>query len=438
MTSKHVLLAIALPFAGLFASCNEDGAVGLDLLPNNDGIGVFQVDTFTMKSYTIREDSIPSQNPPRFAVGEIQDPVFGSSSASIAFQVRLTNENNNLGTNITVDSLILSLNFEGYYGDTSEALLIEVFELDQSIFKDSVVYTNQIPAFKPTPLVSYSYLPRPTLPIPVNEPRVNNTDTTFNYGPIVRIPLGQDLITRLVNASGTADLLNNTNFLNFFKGLYVRARRNGTGMGSVLHLTTVSDRNGLFLYYKADGQRRRFDMLLTNESARQNFFQFDYTGAPLANVLGDTSSNVQETYVQAGGGVKTYLQIPYLRNLVKNNDVAINKAEVQFTQVVGSGDLPYAAPTRMFLLIADSLGKNASVPILDLSSPNVYGGQLIDGKYTFVITRHIQRVLMSNEPDFGLVLIPGDLVSSLNRVVVGSTNHPLYRPRMVLTFTKLK
>lgn len=437
MTFKRKLLAIALPLAGLFASCNEDGAVGLDLLPNNDGIGVFQVDTFTMKSYTIREDSIPSQNPPRFAIGDIQDPLFGASSASIAFQVRLTNENNNLGTNITVDSLILSLNLEGYYGDTSEALLIEVFELDQSIFKDSIVYTNQIPAFKPTPLVSYTYLPRPTLPIPVNEPRVNNTDTTFNYGPIVRIPLGPALITRLVNASGTADLQNNTNFLNFFKGLYVRARRNGTGMGSVLHLTTVSDRNGLFLYYKSDGQRRRFDMLLTNESARQNFFSFDYTGAPVGNILGDTSSSIQETYVQAGAGVKTYLQIPYLRNLIKNNDVAINKAEVEFTQVVGSGDLPFAAPTRMFLLIADSLGKNADAPIIDLGEP-FYGGRLIDGKYKFVITRHIQRVLMSNEPDFGLVLIPGDLVSSLNRVVVGSTNHPLYRPKLVLTFTKLK
>lgn len=437
MTFKRKLLAIALPLAGLFASCNEDGAVGLDLLPNNDGVGVFQVDTFTLKSITIREDSIPSQNPPRFALGDIDDPEFGASSASMAFQVRLTNENNNLGTNITVDSLILALNLEGYYGDTSEALVIDVFELDQSIFRDSVVYTNQPPAFKPTPLVSYTYLPRPTLPIPVNEPRVNNVDTVFNYAPILRIPLGQELITRLVNASGTADLQNNTNFLNFFKGLYVRARRNGTGMGSVLHLTTVSDRNGLFLYYKSDGQRRRFDMLLTQESARQNFFSFNHTGSTVGNVLGDTSSSVLETYVQAGGGVKTYLQIPHLRNLVQNNDVAINKAEVIFTQVVGSGDLPYAAPTRMFLLIADSLGKNASVPIIDLGEP-FYGGQLIDGQYRFVITRHIQRVLMSDQPDFGLVLIPADLVSSLNRVVVGSTNHPLYRPKLVITFTKLK
>lgn len=438
MTFKQKLLAIALPLAGLFASCNEDGAVGLDLIPNNNGIGVFQVDTFSMRSYTIREDSIPSQNPPRFALGDILDPVFGSSSASIAFQVRLTNENNNLGNNVTVDSLILSLNLEGYYGDTSEALIIDVFELDQTIFRDSIVYTNQPPAFKPTPLVSYTYVPRPTLPIPVNEPRVNNTDTTFNYAPIVRIPLGQDLITRLVNASGTADLQNNTNFLNFFKGFYIRARRNGSGMGSVLHLTTVSDRNGLFLYYKSDGQRRRFDMLLNNDAARQNFFTFNYTGSTVGNELGDTSASIQNTYVQAGGGVKTYLQIPYLRNLVKNNDVAINKAEVIFTQVVGSGDLPYAAPTRMFLLIADSLGKNSPVPILDLSDPVAYGGQLIDGQYKFLITRHIQRVLMSNEPDFGLVLIPGDLVSSLNRVVLGSTHHPLYRPKLVLTFTKLK
>ncbi len=437
MTFRQKLLAIALPIAGLFASCNDEGAVGLDLLPNNDGIGVFKVDTFTIKTYTIREDSLQSQRPPRFALGDVQDPVFGKSSANIAFQVLLTNENNNLGTNLSVDSLILSLNLEGYYGDTTEALLLEVFELDESIHPDSPAFTNGSPDLKPTPLASFQYLPRPTTPVPVNEPRVDNTDTTFNYAPIVRIPLDQALINRLIAASGTADLQNNTNFLNFFKGLYIRASRTGSGMGSVLHLTTASNRNGLFLYYKSDGQRRRFEMLVTNASATRNYFDFDYAGSMVAGLLGDTSSNVQETYVQAGGGVKTIIEIPYLRELVKNNDVAINKAEIQFTQVVGSGDLPYAAPTRLFILRADSLGKNSPSLILDWSEP-YYGGALIDGKYTFGITRHIQRVLQTDQTDFGLVLLPNNTISSLNRVVLGSSNHPLYKPKLVVTFTKLK
>ncbi|MBA4303174.1 MAG: hypothetical protein C0424_03005 [Sphingobacteriaceae bacterium] len=428
---------IALLFAGFFVSCNDEGSVGLDLLPNADGIGVFQTDTFTMRSLTIREDSLPSQLPPRFVLGEVMDPLFGKSQASIAYQLRLTNENNDLGQNVSVDSLILSLNMEGYYGDTTETLLIEVFELDAPIFRDSTAYTNRLPAFKPTPLASFQYTPRPSQSIPVNEPRINNSDTTFTYGPVLRIPMNTILATKLVNASGTADLQNNINFLNFFKGVYLRATRVGNGAGSTMYLTGVSARSGLFLYYKANGQRRRFDMLIANESARQNFFAFNYNGTTVGSVLGDSSTSIQETYVQAGGGVKTLLQMPYLRNLIQNHHVAINKVEIEFTQIPNSGDAPFSPPGRMFLLIADSLGKNASVLIPDFVEP-YYNGNFSNGKYKFVITRHIQRLLQTNTTDFGLVLLPERSISAVSRVVLGSSNHPLYKPRMVITFTKLK
>lgn len=437
MINKRSLFNIALLAAGFFVSCNDDGSVGLDLLPNADGIGVFQIDTFTLRSMSIREDSLPSQLPPRFVLGEVQDPLFGKSEASIAYQVRLINENNNLGTNITVDSLVLSLNIEGYYGDTSDALLIEVFELDQTIFRDSTVYSNQPPTFKPTPLASFNYTPRPSQTVPVNEPRVNNSDTTFVYAPLLRVPLGPELAARLVNASGTADLQNNTNFLNFFKGLYVRATRVGNGVGSTLYLTGVSARNGLFLYYKSDGQRRRFDMLIANESARQNYFRFDLNGSTVGNVLGDSSTSIQETYVQAGGSVKTLLFMPYLRELVRDFHVAVNKAEIEFTLIPGSGDAPFSPPSRLFLLIADSLGKNSATLIPDFVEP-YYNGNFAGGKYKFVITRYVQRLLQTNNPDFGLVLLPERSISAVSRVVLGSSNHPLYKPRLVITFTKLK
>lgn len=437
MRLKRGFFLLTLLAAGFFVSCNDEGSVGLDLLPNADGIGVFQSDTFSIRSLSIREDSLPSQSPPRFVMGEVQDPLFGKSEASIAYQLRLTNENNDLGQNITVDSLILSLNIEGYYGDTSQALLIEVFELDETIKLDSTVYSNQLPDFKPTPLASYTYVPRPSQAIPVNEPRVNNSDTTFVYAPVLRIPMGQALATKLVNASGTPDLQNNTNFLNFFKGLYVRARRAGNDVGSVLYLTGVSARSGLFLYYKSNGQRRRFDLLVTNESARQNFFVFDLSGSTVGNVLGDSSASIQETYVQAGGAVKTYIQVPYLKNLVKNHQVAINKAEIEFTMIPGTGDVPFSPPSRLFLLIADSLGKNSSRLIPDFVEP-YYGGNFVGGKYKFVITRYVQRLLQSNEPDYGMVLLPERSISAVSRVVLGSSNNPLYKPRLVITFTKLK
>lgn len=433
-----MLLLIALSFAGLFASCNDDGSLGLDLLPNNDGIGVFKADTFTLKSYTIREDSLAVQQPSRILFGELDDPVFGISRVAASYQVRLLTENIILGNNLQADSLVLALSYEGYYGDTLSPVILTVYELDESLSQDSIYYSNQFVAYKPTPLARFTYDPRPNSVSEVNEPQINGQDSIFKYAGVLRIPLSTETAQRILDASGTANLQNNTNFLQFFKGVYITAERaNSSDLGVSLHFVPVSLRNGLFLYYKADGLRQRFDMLANNESARRNHFAFDYQGSLVGSRLNDTSSSIEATYLQAGGGVKTLLKMPYLRNLVSTHDVAINKAELHFELIPNSNDAPFVQPNRIFVIAADSTGSNATSLMPDLVEP-YYGGFYEDGKYKFIITRYIQQLLLTNDPDYGMVLIPNNTVGSLNRTILGSSNSNLHKPRLVITFTKLK
>ncbi len=438
MKIKHLPLLIALSFTGLFVSCNDQGSLGLDLLPNNDGIGVFQSDTFSLQSYTIREDSLAVQQPSRILFGEVNDPEFGISRVSASYQVRILTENIILGTNLQLDSLVLSLSYEGYYGDTLSPLIITVYELDESLSTDSIYYSNQFVATKPTPLASFTYDPRPNTVVEVNEPQITGQDSIFKYAGVLRIPLSPAIGQRILDASGTADLQNNNNFLQFFKGIYIQAERaNSSDVGASLHFVPVSLRNGLFLYYKADGVRQRFDMLANNESARRNHFAFDYQGSTVGSLLNDTSSSIEATYVQAGGGVKTLLKMPYLRNLVRDYDVAINKAELHFDILPNSNDAPFIQPNRIFVIAADSNGGNATSLMPDLVEP-YYGGFFEDGKYKFIITRYIQQLLLTDDPDYGMVLIPNNTVGSLNRTILGSSNNNLHKPRLVLTFTKLK
>lgn len=438
MKLKHNLLWIALLMAGLFASCNDDGAVGLDLLPNPDGIGVFRLDTFTIRTFTVTEDSLEVQQPPLLALGEVSDPVFGLSKVGLTYQVRLTNENINLGNNVQVDSLVLALSFDNYYGDTTDQLLLKVYELDETIYRDSIYYSNQAPAYKTTPLASFTYSPQPKGTVPVNEPRVNGIDTVFNYPGLLRIPLSSELSNRLLAASGGPDLQNNTNFLNFFKGFYITAERlSGSATGSVMLFSTTSARNGLFMYYKTDTVRRRFDMLMTDQSARRNVFNFNYQGTEVGSRINDTSDLVQEGYVQAGGSVKLKVDMPYLRNLVQDFDVAINKVEVIFEVIPGSDNAPFTPPSRLFLLRADTLNGNSGFIVPDLVEP-YYDGNFKNGQYKFVITRYIQELLLSNRNDFGMVLIANNTISSTNRVVLGSSNNAMHKPKMIITFTKLK
>lgn len=438
MNLKHKLLWIALLMTGLFVSCNDDGAVGLDLLPNPDGIGVFKLDTFSLRTFTVTEDSLEVQQPPILALGEVSDPVFGLSTVGLTYQVLLTNENINLGNNVQIDSLVLALSFDNYYGDTTDQLLLKVYELDETIYRDSIYYANQVPVHKSTPLATYTYTPQPKGTVPVDEPRVNGIDTVFNYPGLLRIPLSADLSNRLLAASGGPDLQNNTNFLNFFKGVYITAERvNSSATGSVMLFSTTSARNGLFMYYKTDTVRRRFDMLMTDQAARRNVFSFNYQGTEVGSRINDTSDLVQEGYVQAGGSVKLKVDMPYLRNLVKDFDVAINKVEVIFEVIPGSDNAPFTPPSRLFLLRADTLNGNSGFIVPDLVEP-YYDGNFKNGQYTFVITRYIQELLRGDRTDFGMVLIANNTISSTNRVVLGSSNNAMYKPKMIITFTKLK
>lgn len=437
MIRKFVFGLTALLFGTLLSACNDEGSLGLDLLPNVDGIGVFQLDTFSVVTYTVDEDSVESQFPSRKVFGMINDPVFGKAEAVTYFQTVLLTENVDLGQNITIDSLVLSLTIENYMGDTTQPITITVYELDEAMHPDSTYFTSRRLNFKPTPLATYSYLPRPKTRTSVNEPALLGGDTL--YQPLLRIPLSNDLAQRIVAASGTADLANNTNFTNFFKGFYIKGEVNAGQTGVMLNITPRVAPNGMYLYYKNDTIRQRFDMVARNDIAYYNSFRFDYTATPLATAIGNTDPLLEENYVQAGTGVKLRIDFPYLRKLVETFGVAINKAEIEFTLVPGQATDALPAPSSMFLIPADSLNANVPIGMLDINE-RYYGGELRDGKYRFGISRYVQRLINSDEPDYGLRLIPVNTVSTVNRAVIASSNHsnPLYRPRLVLTFTKLK
>ena len=123
-----------------------------------------------------------------------------------------------------------------------------------------------------------------------------------------------------------------------------------------------------------------------------NSFTFDYSGATVASAIGNTSPLIEENYVQAGTGLKMRIDIPYLKELVKNFDVAINKAEIEVSVIPASVTTERPAPTRMFLLPADSLNAN-QISGMDDINELYYDGNLKSEKYRFGITRYVQRQL---------------------------------------------
>ena len=125
-----------------FNSCEKDNEFGIEINPDSNTLGAIYSDTFSMHTFSVISDSIRTDelNGPS-PLGNYIDPVFGEVNASIITQIRLEQSysfipDNGDTNDIVIDSVVLYLAIDGYYGDIDEQeFKVEI--LDEDIFKDS-------------------------------------------------------------------------------------------------------------------------------------------------------------------------------------------------------------------------------------------------------------------------------------------------------------
>src|SRR5690606_10874034 len=302
-----------------FTSCKKDG----ELEPDFDGgnVNINRVDTFSIVTSLVKEDSIRTDVSSLNLLGLFNDPVFGLSSASFFTQVTLNGLNVDFGTGAVLDSAVLTMAYSNLYGDTASPMSINVFEVTQQMSPDDAYYSNQKLTYNSTPIVSTTFTPK------LNDSVYVTFDST-NKAPHLRINLGNTFGNKIIAESSTANLANNSSFTQFFKGFYITTTDSvqntslAPGQGSIVYFNMNSSLSTLTLYYNDSS---KYEFLINAESAKFNRFDHNYTGTDVEAQLqggGDTSVS----YIQTMSGVKTKLEIPYLKNLIDAGDVVINKA----------------------------------------------------------------------------------------------------------------
>ena len=131
LAGRILTLALALLAGYTLPSCNQEGTLGLDLLPDKDLYPTL-TDSITLVGRTVPEDSLQSQLPGSFLLGELNNPAFGKARASFAFQILPGSENIRLGdldSTLTLDSLGFSMSLAGYQGDPTTSLKVRVHRL---------------------------------------------------------------------------------------------------------------------------------------------------------------------------------------------------------------------------------------------------------------------------------------------------------------------
>ncbi len=428
-----LLLVVLFLIAIFIISCSdENDLIGLNIQPPGEELMVFVSDTFSVTAYSVREDSLRTDEMATSILGSFFDPVFGKTTASIYTELRLSSLQIDFGEGAAIDSIILTLAFSGMYGDSATTQTFRVFEMTENIHVDSIYYSNQVTAF------GSQFGFEQTIPY-IDSILVDTVKTA----PYLRIALNEGGILASKLLSATSDnFASNENFRQFFKGIYITADPvNESGKGALLSYNLISDLTSLKVYYHNNEEDSlQYNFLISNAGGRYGHYNhYDYTDAEdllkQQIIFGDTTQGSNKIYLQPLGGVKTYLRFPTIASLGSN--ISINEAKLIFTNHEPAS--AFNNPSR--LIIGKLTDDQGNTTLLDdqYEGDSYFGGFYSgESQYSFRLSRYIQqRILSPDTEDFGLaMLIPG--ASSVpQRVVLNGSGTESGKIRLKITYTKI-
>lgn len=445
----HITLLITA-----FISCKKDKTVmGTNVQDQSDVLGAKYSDTITMIAHTIDVDSVRSLNDAIKFIGSNQDPVFGRTDVSLytkfaTDKVGLAFPN----ANLVSAEIVIAVKSLDFVGDYLCPLNYQVFQMNQNIPATEVTsgivygksyYSTSKNWYNPSNLIGSR----------------THTFDLINGTLVVRIPLDHTYGSAILN--NPQYLVDNTTMQNTYKGFYITTKSTAlnpvSAQGVISKLDLENALSGLFLYYQEgeisaskETKVERFKFS-GSEVVRFNEFKHDHTSGAnnllVQQLQGDTAKGSQALFLQGLGGVKVKLQIPYLTNFIKDQQISVNQAKIRFKveQTLTGTDGKYARPPHLALFAMDSVGTEIftfdQLSSLDFAR---YDGNYDapSQEYIFNISREIQAILNGKKKNYGyyLVLANGDPAYAARRDdrgerVVISGHGTTFKPIFELTYT---
>ena len=434
--NKFFVVLLLFSISILLNSCTKDEELlGLDVQPNGQRLNTEFTDTLTLVAYTVLDDSLTTNRYASNLLGSIYDPIFGTTTASFFTQFRTTSNDISFGTNAGADSLVLTLQYKGSYGDTSASQTIKVFEVTEDMNFDSTYLSNRYMQVNSSSLAEKTFIATPKDSVSVYGKKVS---------PHLRININNP--TFLAKIMNTSNLITTETFLANMKGLYVTGDKNNTG-GSILYFALESTFSKLTLYYHNDANDSlQVNFAINDKCARYNNFEhYGYANASTEfrnQVINkDTTLGQSKLYLQSMGGTMIKLKIPHLKDLIKTKKIAVNEAALILTNDDNTFDM--LPPSQLGLFKFDSKNQLQMLSYDIMAGSSYYGGSYnkSNGSYKFRLTRHIQRLLNGNEADYGLAIITDERRTSSNRVLIKGSSQGLHgtqRLKLLITYTKVE
>lgn len=456
------ILAVVFAFVG----CDEEFTeVGGEIINNPSNVELREIE---VNAYSQKIDSVQTNNLANYILGVNNHPVFGESVASIVTQVNLSSADPDFGENVMLDSVVMTIPYfateiaggtdeeitydlDSIYGN--ESFKLSVFETsfflndldpDAGFEQSQKYYSYQQDVIEQNILgeplyVDDNFKPSSQSITSYEIDGVGENDTIVN-SPALRVKLPLDYFKqKIIERAGSDVLLNNSNFRDYFRSLFIKAEPNGTGGSQILlDFSGQNQQAKISLYYTSDVQsgdetvNRRGSYDLSLAGNRFNTFEGEFP----ENVTQIINSQSEETgseniYLKAQEGSVAVINIfpdaEVLQNL-RDEELLVNEADLTFyvnDDLIEGGDQPrrlYLYDLENNTILADyalDVTFNATSP--DLSLTRFSGIQTEDDEngtfYTIRITNHVSSIINEDAENvkLGLVIVP-----NINSVVARS------------------
>ena len=461
-TTNRLWLGVIICALIVISSCKENTILPPDLVPAVDNINTFQQDTFTVITTSEIKDSLLTGGTlnsvnrnadPDYAhaIGAITlDGIFGKTVAGAYVQMRPPAPKFALsGTNQTIDSIVIGVNYLKAYGDTSTAPMqtFSLYRTSANLTVDSAYYEfDQVPYsasdLLATTSVNFNTIATDSPIVDGNKLRPQIRFNLTSTNPFVIDFEQQDENTAFLDYSS---------FTAWLGGFYIAPDSN---IGGTLGYFDT-DNATMYVYYRYDNSGSPDTAVAVfpfdpTYCTRFNHITRNYAGSSAQSFVGTNDPQGDSIiFVQGEPGLAGLISFPYIGDFP---NAIINKAELSFTVVSlnnYSDTASYNIPDRFQLVVINENGEEEILrDYFEVGAVRVGGNRFMEDimgvqriRYSFNISNTIQEAVTTQNSKFKLLMSGArtDYPAEHRVVLRGSSSAvALEKPKLNIIFTKIQ
>ena len=486
---KIKLFLFSLFLGSIAVGCNSDADdLGLQFFENNETQG--EQAAYDLVAYNVSNNDVvrsDSYSLKKATLGAFTEGQFGMQKSAYVTQVRMSSYAPNFGVNPVVDSVVLeikpeydatakttsttNITYKGQaakqtltaysvvkYGNSANAMTINVNEITTDLGNTGTEILSNKTVTAGTLLGTKSFTGN-SIAVSINKVSDNTALLTKDAG--LRIPLNTSYFqTKIADKGGASELSNESNFINYFKGLKISIQEND---GYLINFAPDQVTMTMYYTYGDASDRKEGTYSFNLASPNVHFSQISYNRNTIFNnvMAGiDRTNGDPLLYMQGMGGPGAGIKIPEnaieaLKTLRRDRRAAIVSAKIRLYTDTSVWNNSYTKPESFLVKKEGETDFIADIKAMlynnNFKLVTAYATNANPSYYDVNITKTVKDIVEQGQEAKDIILNIGSYLTNYNgalvsedyntnvyspnrAVFVGTNSVSQYRPRLLVTY----